>query len=83
MVNLHLCQRGFRPNYYRWVYNGEPFLAKEGATASSSNLEVILNPMRDMVTNIHAPLTSLLMEEATYHEEDEPILKAKRFRELL
>ena len=39
--------------------------------------------MRDMVMNAYAPVTSLILQEATHQEEQESIVEAKRFLERL
>ena len=82
-IKLHLYQRGFQPNYYRWIHHGEPFPDEEGACASSSNVEVVVNPMREMVMDAYTPVTSLLLQEATLNTTHEPIPEAKRFLQLL
>uniref|UniRef100_A0A7C9EW89 Transposase-associated domain-containing protein n=1 Tax=Opuntia streptacantha TaxID=393608 RepID=A0A7C9EW89_OPUST len=82
-IKLHLYQRGFQPNYYRWIHHGEPFPDEEGACASSSNVEVVVNPMREMVMDAYTPITSLLLQEATLNTTHEPIPEAKRFLHLL
>ena len=61
MITLYLYQRGFRSNYYRWVHHGETFLKEEGGTTSSSAVEVIPNPMTDMVMDSYAPITLPLL----------------------
>ena len=37
-IKLHLYQRGFRSNYYRWVHHGETFLEDDGAATPSSDV---------------------------------------------
>ena len=59
-VKLHLYQRGFRANYYRWVHHGEPFDEDEGGGTSSSTIEVLANLMIEMVMDAYAPVTSLM-----------------------
>ena len=82
-MKLHLYQRGFRANYYRWVHRGEPFDEDEGGGTSSSTVEVVANPMVEMVKDAYAPVTSLMLQETTHQEEQEPNAEAKRFLELL
>jgi len=82
-IKLHLYQRGFRANYYRWVCHGEPFLGEDEAATSSSIAQVIPNPMRDMMIDAYVPTASLLLQELLHQEEREPIPEAKRFLELL
>jgi len=82
-VKLHLYQRGFRANYYRWVHHGEPFDKDEGGGTSLSTVEVVGNPMTEMVMAAYAPMTSLMLQEATHQEEEEPNAEAKRFVQLL
>jgi len=60
-IKLHLYQRGFSANYYRWVHHGETFLEEDEAATSSSTAQVIPNPMRDMVMDACAPTTSMLL----------------------
>jgi len=83
MIKLHLHQRGFRPNYYRWVHHGETFLEDDGDATSSSNAQVIPNSMRDMVMDAYALASFMLLLELPHNEEHEPIPEAKRFLELL
>jgi len=82
-VKLHLYQRGFVAHYYRWVHHGEPFLEDEGAGTSSPTIQVMENPMRDMVVDAFAATMSSLQPEAMNNEEKEPIAEAKRFMQLL
>jgi len=82
-IKLHLYQRGFRANYYRWVHHGEHFIEEDEAATSSSTAQVIPIPLRDMVMDAYAPTASLLLQELPQHEEKEPILEAKRFLQLL
>jgi len=39
--------------------------------------------MRDMAMDAYAHMTSLLLQEIPYHDEQEPIFEAKRFLKLL
>jgi len=82
-IKLHLYQWGFQAHYYRWVHHGEPFLDEEGAYSLSSNVEVTVNPMCDMVMYAYTPTISLLLLEVTHNEEQEPIPDANRFLQLL
>ena len=59
-VKLHLYQRGFVANYYMWVHHREPFLEDKGAGTSSLTIQVVENPMRDMVVDAFAPTRSPL-----------------------
>ena len=68
-VKLHLYQRGFVAHYYRWVHHGKPFLEDEGAGTSSPTIQVMENPMQDMVVDAFAPTMSLLQPEAMNNEE--------------
>jgi len=65
------------------VHHGEPFLEDEGAGTSSPTIQVMENPMRDMIVDAFAPMRSLLGPEAMNNDEQEPILEAKRFMQLL
>ena len=58
-------------------------MEEQGAGASSSTVKVIANSMRDMIMDAYAPVTSLILKEATHQEKQEPIIVAKRFLELL
>ena len=78
-IKLHLYQRGFRANYYRWVHHGEPFEEEEQVGTSSSTIEVLANLMIEMVMDAYAPVTSLMLQEATHQEEQEPNVEAKYF----
>jgi len=46
-------------------------------------MEVVVNPMRDMVMDAYTPVTSMLLQEATLNTTHEPIPEAKRFLQLL
>ena len=83
ILKLHLYQRGFQAHYYSGVHHGEPFLDEEGAGTSSSTIQVMENPMPNMVMDVYAPMMSLLMPGATSNEDQEPIPEAKRFMQLL
>ena len=60
-VKLHLYKQGFRTNYYKWVCHGEVF---DGVShpSSSSNLEVEVNPIRNMVFDAYIPMISGMIE---------------------
>uniref|UniRef100_A0A7C9D1T7 Transposase-associated domain-containing protein n=1 Tax=Opuntia streptacantha TaxID=393608 RepID=A0A7C9D1T7_OPUST len=81
-IKFHLFQRGFQPNYYMWVHHGEPFPDEQGACPSSPNVEIVTNPMRDMVMNAYTPAT-VLLQEATRNTTQEPIPEAKVAKESL
>jgi len=82
-VKLHLYQRGFRPNYYRWVHHGEALLEDDAAATSSCNPQVTPNPMRDMVMDAYAPVASVLVQYVPHNGEHEPNANAKKFLELI
>ena len=65
------------------MHYGELFEEEEGAGTSSSTVKVIANPMREMVMDAYAPLTTLILQEATHQEKQELNAEAKWFPELL
>ena len=79
-VKLHLYKQGFRSNYYKWVCHGETF---DGVShpRTSINLEVKVNPMRDMVLDAYAPTN--VMELGMRNKEEEPTPEVKKFIELV
>ena len=48
-----------------------------------ANFQVRENPMRDMVLDAYAPTTSTIAGQGSSDDEEEPILDAKRFIELV
>ena len=79
-VKLHLYKQGFRTNYYKWVCHGETF---DGVSHPSTliNLEVEVNPMRDMVLDAYAPTN--VIELGMGNEEEDPTPEVKKFIELV
>ena len=65
------------------MHHGETFLEDDGAATSSSNAQIIPNPMRYMVMDAYEPASSALLQELPHNEEHEPIPEAKRFLQLL
>jgi len=59
------------------VHHGEPFDDDEGGGTSLSTVEVVANPMIEMVTDAYTRVTSLMLQEATHQEEQEPNIDAK------
>ena len=74
-VKLHFYKQGFRTNYYKWVCHGETF---DGVShpRTSINLEVKVNPMRDMVLDAYAPTN--VIELGMGNEEEEPTPEVKK-----
>lgn len=69
---MQLCQRGFMPDYTRWIKHGESPVRLFTAVETYN----VTDPLDDMLCNLSDAMD-------TYFQEDEPTADAKAFYAML
>ena len=91
-VKVHLCKKGFMPNYYYWTNHGElmpsiPPIVFDNSYYEDSGLREDYNRYEQMVMDAAGPSIGTYIEQQRFdlgeQMEEDPNPKAKQFLDML